>query len=347
MNTPLLERYLTAIKFWLPKAQRDDIAAELGANLHEELDDRAAAAGRPLTDEEIAGILKEHGSPALVASRYQHENPRVTFGRQIIGPLLFPFYWIALKATLALLLIPAIVPALVWNANFNPNREIAHVFYRVAELALPALFVVTIIFALIDLALRRFHLLERWTSDWDPRALPTPSGQKRLVRRSSSIAGIIVQSIFIIWWMGHSSLPIFVFNKSGAHLQFASLWASLHLPVLLIAFVCLAQHWMNLVKPQWRWLPPLTGIITSLAGIIILYPFINSPPLITITDSHGVALYGRQASTIHAALSSAVLGLWFGLMIFAIIYAWRLAWIAWEAFPHQSNDLHRNDTAGI
>ena len=29
----LLDRYLTAVKFWLPKKQRDDIAAELGANL--------------------------------------------------------------------------------------------------------------------------------------------------------------------------------------------------------------------------------------------------------------------------------------------------------------------------
>ena len=38
----LLDRYLTAIKFWLPKAQRDDIAAELGANLQAEIDDRAA-----------------------------------------------------------------------------------------------------------------------------------------------------------------------------------------------------------------------------------------------------------------------------------------------------------------
>ncbi|MEO6873065.1 MAG: hypothetical protein ABI233_12725 [Chthoniobacterales bacterium] len=67
----LLDRYLTAIKFWLPKKQRDDIAAELAANLQSEIEDRAAERGRPLTDEEVGALLKQHGSPILVASRYQ------------------------------------------------------------------------------------------------------------------------------------------------------------------------------------------------------------------------------------------------------------------------------------
>ena len=67
----LLDRYLTAVKFWLPQKHREDIADELTANLQSEIDDRAAELGRPLNDDEVAALLKQHGSPILVASRYQ------------------------------------------------------------------------------------------------------------------------------------------------------------------------------------------------------------------------------------------------------------------------------------
>jgi hypothetical protein len=45
----LLDRYLTAVKFWLPQKQREDIAAELAANLQSEIDDRAAELAVPCT----------------------------------------------------------------------------------------------------------------------------------------------------------------------------------------------------------------------------------------------------------------------------------------------------------
>ena len=65
---PLLDRYLTAIKFWLPKKQREDIAAELAANLQSEIEDTA--------------LLQQHGSPMLVASRSlgSSSTPSLSFG---------------------------------------------------------------------------------------------------------------------------------------------------------------------------------------------------------------------------------------------------------------------------
>lgn len=41
----LIERYIQAVKFWLPKAQQDDIAAELHANLLSQAEDREAELG--------------------------------------------------------------------------------------------------------------------------------------------------------------------------------------------------------------------------------------------------------------------------------------------------------------
>lgn len=343
----LLDRYLTAVKFWLPKKQRDDIAAELAANLQSEIDDRAAGLGRPLTEDEIAALLKQHGSPILVASRYQEEHRTVTFGRQLIGPLVFPIYWVALKVTLLLLVIPAVIPALVFKARLNPVRELAHVLYRVIYLALPTLLFVTLAFALIDFGLRRFRFLEKWGSDWDPRTLPSPARQVKQVRRSSSIAGIVVQSIFIVWWWNHGSIPYLVVSDSGAQMHFAPILTTLHLPILLVAFINLGQHWINLMQPDWRWLPPATGLITSLIGLIILYPLLGTSPLVSISQGNGLPLSARQAAEIQNIVAQCTISLWIGIMIVGAVFAWRLVWIVWQTLPRNPPGATKNGMAHI
>ena len=42
-NTDLIDRYLHAVKFWLPKAQQADIVAEIGEDLQSLVEEREAA----------------------------------------------------------------------------------------------------------------------------------------------------------------------------------------------------------------------------------------------------------------------------------------------------------------
>jgi len=332
--SPILDRYLTAVKFWLPKSQRDDIAAELAANLQSEIDDRAETLGRPLNDAEMAAILKQHGPPILVASRYRGEQRTVSFGRQLIGPIVFPFYWIALKVSLVLLLVPGFISAVFLQGDGRTIPEFARAFGHVVRLSLPALLVVTGIFALIDLNLRRFGLLEKWSANWDPNTLPPPERQKKEVKRSSSIGGIIFNSIFILWWMRYWTIPLLVIvTKTGTQIHLAPVVASLYWPVLIVAFICLAQHWINLVQPGWRWLPPLTGIITSLAGVCILYPLLQHPDLITITDLSGAPISRGGMAGLYHLVSKGLWAAMLGMLIVGSIYAWQLLWIVWQSMP--------------
>src|SRR6476661_6190731 len=110
--SPILDRYLTAVKFWLPKSQRDDI------------------------DAEIAAILKQHGPPILVASRYRGEQRTVSFGCQLIGPVVFPFYWIALKVSLILLLVPGIISTIFLHGDGRSFAEFLRALGNVGRLAL-------------------------------------------------------------------------------------------------------------------------------------------------------------------------------------------------------------------
>jgi len=81
----LINRYLQAVKFWLPKNQKQDIIAELAEDLRSQIEDREAELGRKLNESEVADLLKQRGRPVLVANRFLPQD-------SLIGPVLFPIY---------------------------------------------------------------------------------------------------------------------------------------------------------------------------------------------------------------------------------------------------------------
>src|SRR5262245_47070800 len=86
----MLDKYLQAVRFFLPRGTEDDIVRELSANLMAQIEDREEELGRPLTDDERADILRRHGHPLIVAGRYRSHQ-------RLIGPTVFPMYLFALK----------------------------------------------------------------------------------------------------------------------------------------------------------------------------------------------------------------------------------------------------------
>ena len=105
----IVDRYLQSVKTCLSAAQADDIIEELSENISAQIEDKESELQRSLTEAEVEAILKQHGHPLLVASRYRQEQRSVSFGRQIIGPALFPFYIRVLKFNLGLTSIILIV----------------------------------------------------------------------------------------------------------------------------------------------------------------------------------------------------------------------------------------------
>src|SRR5260370_32357604 len=79
----LLDRYLQAVKFWLPKAQKQDIIAELSEDIRSQIEEKENELGRKLNEAEVEAILIQRGSPIVVANRYLPH-------RHCIGPFLFP-----------------------------------------------------------------------------------------------------------------------------------------------------------------------------------------------------------------------------------------------------------------
>lgn len=67
----VIESYVTDVAVQLPHQQRNDVAFELRALLHEELQAKAEAAGRNADDAMATELVRAFGRPAEVAARYR------------------------------------------------------------------------------------------------------------------------------------------------------------------------------------------------------------------------------------------------------------------------------------
>src|ERR1700691_5114411 len=102
-STELIDRYLQAVRFWLPRTSRqEDVLAELGEDLRSQIEDKETQLGPSLDKPEMAQILRQCGSPMMVAGRL---GPQ----RYLTGPSLFPIYGFVLKMVLLWIQVPVFV----------------------------------------------------------------------------------------------------------------------------------------------------------------------------------------------------------------------------------------------
>src|SRR5580658_570695 len=125
-STELVDRYLQAVRFWLPKSLRhDDLVAELGEDLRSQIEDKETELGRPLDEAEVSEILKRCGAPMVVAGSLRPEQ-------HLIGPALFPIYVFVLKMVLLWILVPVFVfilgPVNLANNGGNWALAVANTF---------------------------------------------------------------------------------------------------------------------------------------------------------------------------------------------------------------------------
>jgi len=238
----LIDRYLQAVKFWLPKTQKQDIIAELSEDIRSQVEEKEAELGRKLNDAEVEAILIQRGSPIVVANRYLPQ-------RHLIGPLLFPVYSLVLKMAWLFYLVPWLF---VWIciASFapsyraqNPGTLITGALHTFWLMAVYTFASVTVAFALVE----RYHLKSGFLEKWDPRKLPPIYDFKR-IKRSSSIAEIVALVVVCTWWIGVMSSPAIV-NNAELHITLAPVWQYFFWGFLLLAAANLVLSGVNLFRP--------------------------------------------------------------------------------------------------
>jgi hypothetical protein len=187
----LLDRYLNAVKGYLPEAQQNDIIEELKDSLMSQIEEREAALKRPLTDAELQAFIKQSAHPMLVAGRYLPQQ-------YLIGPEMYPFWWasqrVMLMVTASIYSLLAGIQIVTSGDNFIQSL-IQTLFQAFAGFVGTALFyaaVITLVFWLFERNQVRFGFMDRW----NPEKL-APVKETLQIKRGDSIFDLVTETLFL------------------------------------------------------------------------------------------------------------------------------------------------------
>ena len=274
----LIERYLQAVQFWLPKGQKSDIIAELSEDLHAQIEERETGLGRKLNEGEVEAILRQRGRPVLVANRFLPQE-------HLIGPVLFPIYRFVLKIVMLCYLAPW---ALTWLGLmiYKPGYRAEQGDHWMVALgsawgalwttAFIAVGTVTIVFAILERVQAKSHFLEKW----NPRKLPAIRNPA-LIPRSSSVFEVGANLFCLIWW------PTYMYSRvirigPDVRISLSSLWPFFFWGVLLLAAVNTALASVNLMRPYWTGRRATVRLITDCIGSALFCWLLKANVLIGI-----------------------------------------------------------------
>jgi hypothetical protein len=257
----VVEHYLLQLKSLLPRAQRDDISAEIRESVVSAIEDRERELGRKLDDAETSDILKTYGHPIAVAGRYLPMQ-------QLIGPRVFPLYWYVIQAVLAVIAaIGGIVTAIALFTEPRATQAATQVLVRYFWIALDAAALVTLLFVLLD----RQHVRVRFLEDFDARKLgtgffatrSTPLGE---IPRNDTVVELTMVAILLLWWTGWLVFPSVQFD---VRVELGSGVTELHVPVIALCILDLLRLGVDLLHP-YRTLPRIAVAIVSNVGWLTL-----------------------------------------------------------------------------
>jgi hypothetical protein len=312
----LLERYLQAVRFWLPKAQQNDIIEELGDDLRSQIEDKETALGREITEDELAAILQQTGHPMRVAARYQKQQ-------SLIGPTLFPIYRFVLKIVGLAYLGPWL---LVWIALaiFAPSYLGNHVWGSFWINVFITFGIVTLLFAVLE----RFQASLSGLHKWDPRKLPAlpkrKNRDKGRVPRVESIFELIFSVLFIAGWLVLPEIAAAMFSPFNKILAATPALQSYYWPVLLPTVIAMVQQGVNLVRPQWYWLRPLTRLVTTAIILGIVESMLKVSPYFTLVNpARDAVRYGRLEFVLNQVSLWSMICFAIALCIALVVYAFQ------------------------
>src|SRR5215472_7543156 len=319
-NTDLIDRYLQAVQFWLPKNDKRDIIQELSEDLRSQIEEKEAVLGYELNEDEIAGFLKRRGRPILMASHY--------FPQQyLIGPTLFPAYAFVLKLAALCYFLPWVlvwIGLMIFDASYRARHASVQLFGDWAwfwQLVIFGFSTITIVFAVVERTLAKGKFLE----GWDPRDLPKLRQQRKPFSRTQNFVELFFNANFVVWWLAVGYYPHTFFGFASELFRPAAGLGAFYWPMLGVALVNIAQQITNAFRPQWTWLRPATLFATN-ATLVVLFGFLlRIKPLVVLQAPYAhVDRYLKEAPIVNTLLFWTVFGIATGMLIACCVYGYQL-----------------------
>lgn len=326
--TELIERYLQAVRFWVPKTHRqEDLLTELGEDLRSQIEDKEMELGHPLEGDDIKAILKNCGSPMTVAARL---GPN----RSLIGPTLYPIYSFVLKVVLLWIMVPLFVcvltPINIAKANGSWSTAVAESVGGLWSGMFISAGIITLIFAMLE----RTGAIEGIQSKWDPSTLPPLTKPEKGPSSLQTAWELAFSFLALIWLLLAPQYPFLILGPAAAILHADATLRAFYVPLVVLAILALVRNVVTLAKPQWPhfWFSSLIAN-EALAFVVLSFAVtaVGMPrgsdwhPFVVLAEGvRNSAQYAKVPTIVNLSLLAALLSSWFGIGIAIVVHAWGL-----------------------
>ena len=322
----LLERYIQAIRKYLPSRRHDDILAELRTDFEAQLEEREAALGRPLTEGEMIDWIKQLGPPMQVAARYQPMQ-------YLIGPTLFPIYLYVQRVALFWTIVIYLLVALITLWATPPSAgSVFEWILRAPGVLLNTAIWITIVFAALEYAMAHFPqvpIVARICAEWSPATLPPldpgKTGKRRNVAQAA--AEVIFGYLFLVWlvliprypflWLGPGAYYLRALPFTLAPICWTFFWT-------IVALNCIQVVWntIDLFRGTWRNPWRVKPIVYKACGLIGMGVLVAAPDHIYAV----LANPAQNAEKYGATLDAINTNIWRGAIVICLIVAAQMLW---------------------
>jgi len=331
MSTPknpseIIDRYLQAVRFWLPKTQRqEDVLAELGDDLRSQMEEKETELARPLTKEEVSEILKRCGMPMIVAGRLAPK-------RYLIGPSLFPIYAFVLKMVLLWIIVPVFIfiigPATLATHSRDVGTAIAMTLGNLWSALFIAAGTITLVFAVLE----RSAAMTKAECKWDPYKLPPVRKNERKISAVQTVCELTFNFFALIWLLLLPQNPYLIFGPAAGYLKPGPIWHTFYIPIVAVAAYAILRCMIALAQPQWTWFPALGSLLQNAFTLIILKFMLAAVshssgtawhPFVVIDQAATSAQSLKVSAIVNASILLGMAGTWIGLCIAVPIQTWQ------------------------
>lgn len=331
----LFERYLQAVKKYLPWNRQSDILSELRANLEAQIEDREEELGRPLTEGEMTDWLKELGSPIHMAGRYQPQQ-------YLIGPTLFPMYWYALRlALLWAAVIYSIVNTVLIVTGTTGAPAIGEAVLRLPGVLLTVAAWVTLAFAAFEYLSTRFPSMcpqiPGFEKVWSPSSLPPLEKEPMLDKRQrnnywNALAQVIFGYLFLAWLLLIPHYPFLMLGPGAALLKaspyrLAPQWLEFYWMLVAVNVIQLAWNCARVWRGSWDRPDIVMQLVTKAVGVVPIAYLLTIPNRAYFVLRQGAVDQGQFG----LKLDQINLGIWYSVQVICLIVVIQLIWEAAQA----------------
>jgi hypothetical protein len=304
----LFERYLQAIRRYLPRSRQDDILNELRANLESQLEDKETELARPLTEGEMIDWLKSLGSPMHVAMPYQPQQ-------YLIGPGLFPMYCYVLRLVLLWTTVIFIVVSGLMIATQAGGSSIAEAIAHLPGVLINVAAWITAAFAGLEFTTSHYPNLRlpfsAWSRGWSPSTLPplekAPLPGRKPKTYAQAVAECIFGFLFLVWLTLIPHNPWLLMGPGAAILhaspfRLAHVWWDFYRVVVAVNFIQVGWNSYRLWNGTWQEPSLALQLASKVLGLFSLGVLFVAPNHVYLLVRHpalDAMHYGATVDTIN------------------------------------------------